>query len=532
MDNLQLNPLAKHLIERIDSIDRTKGGSDIDIDPWIAEVASWYENFRNALEYKEEEILLRTAIERIIKRRMFLGEPTQLITKSLIKELIWAKYFPDNDVPQELIEKCQNSLENFFELRGLIITKHRLPRSVINEWMLHLLSSELENILRLNKNKELISNFMFQIFKEKIIMPEEDSQTRDVQVFIAVKKAFDKEDTAMLRYGLFTQYFGNLNGKNIAKISDDFLEGYKEINSHLRSPYKDRVYSYIKKYTAPFLILEELFFVHKDSLLDLFESKDKITAEVLKICNARYSKISKKISRAILRSVIFIFVTKAVFALTVESAFEKLLYGHINWYAISTNTVLSPVLMVVSSLFINSPSRDNSNKIVESIKEILFEADAKIPFENQKNFIKPLSLEKNPDKITPLRTLTYSLLWVIFFMIGISIITYILTALSFSTLSQFVFIFFLAVVSFMCYRIGQIPKNYLLIQDKDGIGSILFNFFFMPFIQLGKHLTVGFSQINIFIFIFDYLIETPFKEVFSFLEQWFFFLRRQKELLD
>jgi len=43
---------------------------------------------------------------------------------------------------------------------------------------------------------------------------------------------------------------------------------------------------------------------------------------------------------------------------------------------------------------------------------------------------------------------------------------------------------------------------------------------------------MGIAQINIVLFVFDYLIETPFKQMFAFLEQWLFFLRSQREMLD
>ena len=54
----------------------------------------------------------------------------------------------------------------------------------------------------------------------------------------------------------------------------------------------------------------------------------------------------------------------------------------------------------------------------------------------------------------------------------------------------------------------------------------------MPFIQVGRRLTTAISQINIVLFIFDFIIEAPFKGIFAFFEQWFLFLRTQREKLE
>jgi hypothetical protein len=45
-------------------------------------------------------------------------------------------------------------------------------------------------------------------------------------------------------------------------------------------------------------------------------------------------------------------------------------------------------------------------------------------------------------------------------------------------------------------------------------------------------LTDGISQINIFIFIFDFLIEAPFKSIFVFLEQLFGYVHAKREDLE
>ena len=73
---------------------------------------------------------------------------------------------------------------------------------------------------------------------------------------------------------------------------------------------------------------------------------------------------------------------------------------------------------------------------------------------------------------------------------------------------------------------------YVVKENKENWTSIAFDFFFMPFIQVGRKLTQAVSQINIILFIFDFIIETPFKGIFAFFEQWLLFLRTQREKLE
>ena len=109
---------------------------------------------------------------------------------------------------------------------------------------------------------------------------------------------------------------------------------------------------------------------------------------------------------------------------------------------------------------------------------------------------------------------------------------FILTKLHVNPLSQSIFMFFLAIVSFISFRINRIAYMYNLKDKKEDFGSLLFDFFFMPFIQVGKRVTSAISQLNIILFIFDFVIETPFKGIFAFFEQWLLFLRTQREKLD
>jgi hypothetical protein len=67
----------------------------------VAELATWYEKLRTAMEYRVDEVLLRAAIERILKRRLILGGNGQSISAPLIR----GRYFLTKNQNQKLLAK-------------------------------------------------------------------------------------------------------------------------------------------------------------------------------------------------------------------------------------------------------------------------------------------------------------------------------------------------------------------------------------------------------------------------------------------
>jgi len=92
-----------------------------------------------------------------------------------------------------------------------------------------------------------MANFMFQIFRNTVDIVDDSKQTRDVQVFIAVRKNFARDDVAFLRYKLFSQMFGKLTEQNFNQVVTDFAKANSEIKYQLDYPRKDRIFKPCQK---------------------------------------------------------------------------------------------------------------------------------------------------------------------------------------------------------------------------------------------------------------------------------------------
>ena len=523
MDSQNLSKLANFLIasfEKEETKKQTKNG--INVNRFVSEIATWYEKLRNAMDYREEEVVRRAAIERILKRRLIFGGSGEKTASHLMRELLWARYFPDASISEEEVKKTAHTIDLYLELRKQLLIRQKDIKIQVDTLIYQLLSSDLEIMLNKNKDIELISNSIFHLLRERITIKDDTKETRDIQVFIAVRRAFAKDDIAFLRFHLFEQYFGKLSGENIHKIAENFSKGYLELERQINYPLKERIISYVKKQLPPFLIFADILRKQRAGIRTLIANTTEFQNSVFATAEGRYKTISSKVRTAIVRSVIFILLTKFAFAFSVEATYDNLVLGHVAWNSLVINIVVPPLIMVIASLFIRTPDQNNTKRIYDKIISILFVDNPELD--------RPLILSLKPDKRHPVLNFVFTSLWWGAFIVSFGLVINVLNRLNFSIASQGIFIFFVAIISFFTYRISQTASSYTIPARQSFLAPIM-DFFFMPIIKVGRRFTEGLSQINIFIYVFDYLIETPFKEIFGFLEQWFFFLQTKREEL-
>lgn len=518
-----LSPLAQALIRALIGEEHEDSESKISVNPLVSKVAQWYEKLRNAMDYREEEVVLRAAIERILKRRLLIGIGSgKKVAEPLVRELAWAHYFKENTLSQTSIDDVGRQIDLYLALKSRLQDGRVLKEGMLNEWIFHLMSSSIERALSSRHEKELVNNFMYQIMRANVEIPDDSEQTRDAQVFIAVRRSFAKDDLAFLRYHLFQQYFGKFGIDDVDRVAQEFPKAYREIQKELLYPRKEAIYSYIKRKTSVFFILEDILTLARDHVVETVTDSEKLQKMVFDACSQRYGGISSKVHRALFRSVLFILLTKVFFAFAVEGTYESLVYGQILWGSIAINTSIPPLLMVIVGLFIRAPGRENSQKIFEYIKSVLFSEN---PVLGQTLRVSKMERKR------PLMYTIFTLLWLLAFLVSFGIISFVLTKLHFNIVSQGIFLFFLAIVSFLSYRILLMSDVYR-VDQRQGWLTPLIDFFFMPIVRVGSYLTEGISQVNIFLFILDFIIETPFKGLFGFFEQWFVYLHTKREGLE
>lgn len=525
--NKKTSPLNEFSVALIDAFSLKEvvqsAKSGIKVNPLISEVAAWYEKVRNAMEYREEEVILRAAIERIMRRRLILGGSGKIVAEPLLRELIWARYFPEESIPDSVIEGVASTIDRYLKLRSLIQKSYKIKEKDLNTWIYQLMSADVAGTLSHNQSKEVMTNYLFYMFRDNISIDGVSEEVRDAQVYIGLRRAFAKDDLAFLRFYLFCQYFGSLTDENVQQVAQRFGEGYMEIELELHHPISRKIFTYIKRQLPPFLILEDVLLEESQDLEKVFVNRELLREKIIMKCKKNYGRIRAKMNRAIIRSVIFILLTKAFLAFAVEGTYDNLVYGRVIWSSLALNITIPPFLIVLASFFVKKPGAENSVKIVKRIESLLFD--------ERPTFAAPAVFSLESKRRAGIIDAVFDVFWFAATFASFGLIIYILSILKFNVVSQAVFIFFLAIVFFLIYRIYQIAHSYT-VSNKQSFLTPIVDFLFLPVAQVGRYLTEGFAQINIFLFILDFVIETPFKGLFAFFEQWFFFLHTKREYLD
>jgi hypothetical protein len=166
------------------------------------------------------------------------------------------------------------------------------------------------------------------------------------------------------------------------------------------------------------------------------------------------------------------------------------------------------------------PGGDNTIRLIGRVKKIFYSFNE---LKDESDVFSP-----QPKVRRPGLAVIFSLLYIIAFGLSFGIILYSLNKLGFNIASQIIFIFFVTLVSFFAYRIRLSAKEYEMV-EKHGLLTPLVDFFFIPILRVGSTLSGEIAKLNVFMFIFDFILEAPLKVIFEFMEEWFRFIRTKKD---
>ena len=485
-----------------------------------------YEKIRNAVEFREDHLILRAAIERIIRRRFSLNPSGKGEAENLLRELLWARYFDTGTLGGDDVNQVQKVIDNYIRLRNLIVIgRPAVEREYFSQFLLDLLTVEIEETLKPDSTA-LMANltfFIYQVLHQKIKIEGVNNQQKDIYFLIAVEKAFRKSDQAHQRYHLFISFYKRLKEYQPEDLEDLAIKLpaiLRRIDQLIGNPYVENLTKFTRKQMPPFIILFDIFKKKFSEIEAILTNKNKLWNQVDFICREKYQQLGRRISTLAVRSFIYILLTKMLFALILEYPLSMFIYGNVNHMSILINSLFPPFLMALIVTFFRIPGEENTRKIYERIIEII---DADKSFETKVAFMPKKQRQKNSGLIFGF-TVFYSLTFIITFLL----IYEILSLLNFNLISQLIFIFFVSVVTFFSYRVKQISKE-LKLEEKESIFTPFIDFFFMPILSLGKFFSQEIARLNFFIIIFDFLIEAPFKMIFEVVEEWISFVRKRKD---
>jgi hypothetical protein len=122
---IQLSAVTTALLQAIKAI-KAKAKPDeyskITVSRAVSFFAFVYEKVRNVIEYRDDHLVRRAAIERIIRRRISLNPSGEGEGENLVRELLWARYFPTDSLSETDIVGVQRILDIYLSIRKDLIT--------------------------------------------------------------------------------------------------------------------------------------------------------------------------------------------------------------------------------------------------------------------------------------------------------------------------------------------------------------------------------------------------------------------------
>ncbi len=516
---------AQHLIYFLAEKDREKRLDEqrpkISFSSSVGLFAFIYEKVRNFVDYQEEHLLLRRAITRILVRRTKTENDSQKLVEELVEELLMARYLGNGVLSEEKMIKAKVVLEKYF-----FLYRHLGQRKLENgesfwDFLLSLAGREIEEIF-VPSNEDLLVNFALKKIEKRVVWieggSEEEKRTR---LLIALMRAFSKDEDRTIYFHLWQLYFPfwkKATGEEILLVVKNFTKADSIIRGFLGESQGEPLMRLLKKKIAPFEILRDLINQGFVEVEEIFSSPEKLAKAAETAADRRYQRALSTLRRSAINSFIYIFITKMVFALAIEVPYELYAASHVNPLPILVNLFFPPALMLFMALSVESPTKENTRRIVEEISAMAFGEDG----------LPAIKIDFSASK-SPFLVFLFRLLYGLAFLLAFGLTIFVLGKLHFSLVSLGIFFFFLSSIAFFAFRIRSSFKELVVGEEGSNFVSVVFDFFMLPFVRVGRAISTGLREVNIFIFIFDIVLEAPFKTLLEIIDEWRKFLREKQE---
>jgi hypothetical protein len=550
----EINESAKKLFQVIYSEQNKKGPSidddtpKISVSEVISKVAFFYEKIRNAIDYEEDHLLRKNAIIRILKRQVVIEGVVKTVdntevAKHLLTELIRGGYLPNDKLPETKIADVAKMFDKYIKLKNICVTKINSEMNIkkdvskvkdlINEknrltdWVLALAACEIEDSLGSNKVKQAMIANLYDFLSRNIKLADDMAFKEDleIQVYLSICRTYGRFDEDMLSFVLFKYYNDdwvkqNLNDQDIIRIAALARNLRVEISRQINHSLIKQLDRVTKKYALYSAIMAET--IESDPVKtynEIYTNEKTFFAGIKKICAAKYKKAKGRLWRVATRSIIYIFLTKSIFVFALEIPATQWFNEPINPTTLGINVAFPALLLFLIVFLTGVPGDANTDKIIKGVKELFFIGNERTS---------PLVLRAKKKRGSVVNWI-FNVIYTAAFFVSLYFIITVLTWINFNWVSITIFLFFLAFVSFFSIITTKGVKDLVVIEKRENILTLLLDLFYMPIIMVGKWLSSNVSKINVFIFVFDFIIEAPFKIIVEVAEDWTRYVKERKD---
>jgi len=484
----------------------------------VSRISVLYEKLRNAVEYREEHLLRKSAIVRILKRQFILEKDPVVISHQLVRELIAARYLPNETLPETIVDDAAVVVRKYQAIQEANVGGDRHMK-----WVMGVVATELEELLADSSREKAIVTFLYEQLKDKIrVRSDMDEHERHLQIYVACYRSLIRADEDGVSYKYLRAYLPDWNRPNEwvdrpAAVAERLLALDQVIHDRLRDPVVVRFQRAVKPWAVSLWMLTDALEGEQDKGM-LLSSKESVRVAVSHIVERRERQARAKLRRGTVRAIIYLFITKMLIALLLEVPIEIFVYGEVARVPLAINILFPVVLMFFVGVLIKRPGAANRTRILQGVDELL---GGTVPSQEL----------RVPRMRKGFSLFFFRMVYFFMFVISFGLLGSIVWNLGFSLIAIVIFFFFLTLVSFFGYRLRQTSDEILVVKPRERLSTAIIDFLTLPILRAGRWLSVTVSRLNVFAFIFDVIFEAPLKLFLHAMEESLKFIKEKKEEL-
>lgn len=474
-----------------------------------AVITAAFEQLRNAAEHTEEHLLLQGAIKRFFKR-IFITRDSALAAKGgeeLAVELTLAGYVPNDELTKNQLQVITDLTVEYYNVYEKIINDRQAAGDKALTWTLDVLSSRVEAVL----NDHSVDNAFVDVAAEYLtgLVSERDKSAQEfgARLLVAIYRSLLKSNEAITRSVLLQRYGVSPTDHT------QYISFNKLIDNLFASKPVDRLTRLVDRQGAPLRILRRMMHDRQD-VAQLLQSREKFLEAYEQQINAEYERTSTRLNRAIIRSVVFLIITKFLIGIALEVPYDLWVYQQIHWVPLLVNLFFPPVYMVLLRSTLSLPSYANTTALVDRIDAMLYG--------NSEQIASARVREKRYGS-------TFNAIYTLSAVLVFASATWILVQLGFSWVHIIIFFLFFCAASFLGFRLSRLVRELEVIKERQNGFTFVRDLVYLPFVIVGQWMSEKYSKVNIVAILLDMLIELPLKTVLRLVRQWNAFIDDRKD---
>jgi len=540
----EIHPLSKELTHLIDTYVRTieeakKPSTPIHVDEIASRIAKFYEMIRKVIDWKEDSVLRRSAIERVLKRTLFpklsgmvkLAQvDTYRVAYTITADLIRGGHLPNDEIAQEKVVKVEIILKKYlYILEHAVFPSHELipiKRKVnFTAFVIELTAVDIEEILSNSVKERILLEAMTDMLTNRIrVLPEGAVSETDkkTHVFIATcRTLYDLDDgyilVQLLRYSHADWYAPSQ--KLLDTLSTNIPNLWLTKDTLLDHPLSRQLYDICERIDTVFMLIGDVIDTYKESpekIKKVMSDKIQLTEVVTEAYNKRYLSLKSRLIRLAIFSTLSVFLSNWVTFFIIEVPMASWLYEGFNLFTAIIDFVIPTAVMFALVSIIRPPPESNCERVLSFVYQFVYD--------DEKVKLYDVLMKQRRNRVFALIMLLMYLTMMfgvlgfvgyVFYIAGLPI-----TSVVFDT-------FTIALTFFAAAGIRNKSKE-LSVDDRTGIWEFLLDMISVPIAKVGEILAKKWKEYNIVAILFTFLIETPMIVVLDFIGNWSQYLKERR----